>query len=52
MPVNALIVFESWVVLSALDVLDTFTTVICYGNETCSLALALNINFLVHINYD
>jgi hypothetical protein len=52
MPVNALIVFESWVVLSALDVLDTFTTVICYCNETCSLALALNINFLVRINYD
>ena len=50
--VNALIVFESWVVLSALDVLGTFTTVICYCNETCSLALALNINFLVHINYD
>ena len=28
--VNARSVFESWVVLSALDVLDTFTTVICY----------------------
>ena len=50
--VNARSVFESWVVLSALDVLDTFTTVICYCNETRSLALALNISFLVHINYD
>ena len=50
--VNALIVFESWVMLSALDILDTFTTIICYCNETCSLALALNINALVHINYD
>ena len=48
--VNARSVFESWVMLSALDVLDTFTTIYC--NETCSLALALNINFLVHINYD
>jgi hypothetical protein len=47
--VNARSVFESWVVLSALDVLDTFTTVICYCNETCSRALAFNINFLVHI---
>ena len=48
--VNAWSVFESWVVLSALDVLDTVTTIICYCNETCSLAL--NINVLVHINYD
>ena len=50
--VNARSVFESWVMLSALDVLDTVTTIICYCNETCSLALALNINALVHINYD
>jgi hypothetical protein len=50
--VNARSVFESWVMLSALDVLDTFTTIICYCNETFSLALALNINVLVHINYD
>jgi hypothetical protein len=49
--VNARSVFESWAVLSALDVLDTFTTVICYRNETCSLALALNINVLVHMNF-
>jgi hypothetical protein len=28
--VNARSVFESWVVPSAVDVLDTFTTVICY----------------------
>jgi len=28
--VNARSVVESWVALSALDVLDTFTTVICY----------------------
>ena len=49
--VNARSVFESWMMLSALDVLDTFTTVICYCNETCSLALALNINFLVHMNF-
>ncbi len=48
--VNARRVFESWVMLSALDVLDTVTTIICYCNETCSLAL--NINVLVHINYD
>jgi hypothetical protein len=47
--VNARSFFESWVVLSALDVLDTFTSVICYCNETCSRALAFNINFLVHI---
>jgi len=50
--VNARSIFESWVVQSALYVLDTFTTVICYCNETRSLALALNISFLVHINYD
>jgi hypothetical protein len=50
--VNARSVFESWVALSALDVLDIFTTVICYCNETCSLALVLNIKFLVYINYD
>ena len=48
--VNARSVFESRVMLSALDVLDTVTTIICYCNETCSLAL--NINVLVHINYD
>jgi hypothetical protein len=50
--VNARSVFESWVMLSALDVLDTFTTIICYCNETFSLVLALNINVLVHINDD
>ena len=50
--VNARSVFESWVMLSALDVLDTFTTIICYCNETCSLALARNRNFLFHIFND
>ena len=50
--INARSVFESWVMLSALDVLDTFTTIICYCNETCSLALTLNFNLLVHIKYD
>jgi hypothetical protein len=40
--VNAGSVFESWVVLSALDVLDAFTAVICYRDKTCPLALARN----------
>jgi len=35
--------------LSALNVLDTLTAVICYCNKTCPLALALNFNSLVHI---
>ena len=30
--VNARSVFESWMVLSALNALNTFTTVICYCN--------------------
>ena len=28
--VNARSVFESWVMLSALDVLDTVATIVCY----------------------
>ena len=40
--VNARSVFESWVVLSALDVLDAVATVIGYCNETCSFAFARN----------
>jgi hypothetical protein len=50
--VNARGIFEGWVVLSALNVLDTFTAVICYCNKTCTFALALNFNPLVRINYD
>ena len=38
--------------LRALDVLDTVTAAICYRNNTCSLALTLNCNLLVHTNYD
>jgi len=36
--VNARRVCKGWVVLSALDVLDTVTAAICYRNKTCSLA--------------
>ncbi len=39
--VNAHRIFESWVVY-AFNVLDTFATIICYCNKTCSLALELN----------
>jgi len=46
--VNARSVLEGWVVLSALDMLDAVTTVICYCNKTCSLALALNLSVLFH----
>jgi hypothetical protein len=34
--VNVSSVFESWVVLSALDVLETFATFICYRNPVPS----------------
>jgi hypothetical protein len=46
--VNAGSVFESWAVLSALYVLHTVTVAICYCNKTCSLALALYLNVLIH----
>ena len=36
----------SWVVLSALDVLNTVTAAISYCNKTLALALALNRKFL------
>src|ERR1700730_4289682 len=45
---NARSIFESRVVLSALDVLHTGTAVICYCYKTCSFALARNPNFLFH----
>jgi len=48
--VNARSVFESWVMLTTLNVLHAFTAVICYCNKTCSLALALNfIFFIIHV---
>ena len=50
--INVGSVFESRAVLSTLDVLNTATAVICYCNKTRSLALALNIKCLDHINYD
>jgi hypothetical protein len=34
--VNVSSVFESWVVLSALDALETFATFICYRNPVPS----------------
>jgi len=37
------------VVLSTLDVLYTFAAVICYGNKTCSLALARYVNSRFHM---
>jgi hypothetical protein len=46
--INARSIFESWVVLSALNVLDTLPTIICYCNKTCTLALARNQNLLFH----
>ena len=46
--VNARSVFEGWAVLSALNVLDTFPTIICYCDKTRSLALALNFNLRFH----
>jgi hypothetical protein len=36
------------VMLSALNVLDTFTAVICYCDKTCPLALAIYFNLLFH----
>jgi hypothetical protein len=42
---------KCWVVLSALDVLDAVTAVVCYCDKTRPPALALNFN-LVHKNYD
>jgi hypothetical protein len=44
--VDARSIFEGWVVLSSLNVLNAFTAVICYRNKTCTLALARNYNFL------
>jgi hypothetical protein len=46
--INARSIFESWVVLSALNVLETLPTIICYCNKTCTLALARNQNLLFH----
>jgi len=45
---NARSIFESRVVLSALDVLHTGTAVICCCYKTCSFALARNPNLLFH----
>jgi hypothetical protein len=42
---------KCWVVLSALDVLDAVTAVVCYCDKTRPPALALNFN-LVHKSYD
>ena len=36
--VNARRVFESWVMLFTLDVLDAVTTAVCYCNKTSTLA--------------
>jgi hypothetical protein len=43
---------KSWVVLAALDALNSVTAVIGYCNKACSLALALYFNLLFHIFND
>jgi hypothetical protein len=49
--IDAWSIGKCWVVLSALDVLDAVTAVVCYCDKTRPPALALNFN-LVHKNYD
>jgi len=47
--VNVSSVFESWVVLSALDVLETFATFICYCNPVPSHSHFTSILFIKNV---